>query len=204
MNAAERNDLLISWITLSLAFSLLISDDFFSIMSIAQAIPIALVAVGTGFVCHEMAHRQAARHFGYHAEYRAWTNGLILAVAMAIISGGRFIFAAPGATYIFAHNIPAKQNGQISFAGPATNIVIGFLLLFFSFLAVNQLMFDVLFYSAWINFWFAFFNLLPIGPLDGGKVMNWNRGVWALGLLLAAAMAFFPNMVYFLVYLLVA
>ncbi len=199
MNAAERNDLFISWITLSLAFSLLISDDFFSLMSIAHAIPIALVAVATGFVFHEMAHRQAARHFGYHAEYRAWTQGLIFAVAIAILSGGRFIFAAPGATYVFAHSIPVEKNGKISFAGPATNIVLGFLLLFLSLLATSQLLFDVLFYSAWINFWFAFFNLLPIGPLDGGKVMMWNKGIWIVGLLLAAAMAFFPTIVFALV-----
>ncbi len=196
MNKRERNDLLISWLTLSFAFSLLISDDFFSLMSLAEAIPIALVAVATGFILHEMAHRQMARRFGFHAEYRAWNQGLIFAVVVAIISFGRFIFAAPGATYIFAQHISAEKNGKISIAGPATNILVGFALLFLSLFSFNELMFMVLFNSAWINFWFAFFNLLPIGPLDGVKVMMWNKGVWIVSLLIAGTMAFFPRLLF--------
>lgn len=194
MNPAERNDLIISWLTLSFAFSLLISDNFLNLMNLVEAIPIALVAVGTGFVFHEMAHRQMARRFGFHAEFRAWKMGLVFAVVVAIMSGGRFIFAAPGATYVFAQNISVKKNGKISMAGPATNIVLGFILMFFSLLSPTDLVFKILFYSAWINFWFAFFNMLPIGPLDGTKILVWNKRVWIAGLLVAGIMALFPQL----------
>ena len=194
MNSRERNDLIISWLTLSFAFSLLISDNFLNLMDLVEAIPIALVAVGTGFVFHEMAHRQMARRFGFHAEFRAWKMGLVFAVAVAIMSGGRFIFAAPGATYIFAQNISVKKNGKISMAGPATNIVLGFILMFFSLFSPTDLVFKILFYSSWINFWFAFFNMLPIGPLDGTKILVWNKGVWIVGLLVAGTMAMFPQL----------
>lgn len=196
MNSIERNDLLISWLTLSFAFSLLISDNFLSLVSLAEAIPIALVAVGTGFVFHEMAHRQMARHFGFHAEFRAWKTGLIFAVVIALATGGRFIFAAPGATYIFAKNISVKKNGKISFAGPATNIAVGFALLLLSFAAPTPLVFKIVFNAAWINFWFAMFNLLPIGPLDGKKVLMWNKGIWIAALLVSGAMAFFPEIAF--------
>jgi Zn-dependent protease len=29
-----------------------------------------------------------------------------------------------------------------------------------------------------INLWIAFFNLLPIGPLDGRKIIEWNPIIW--------------------------
>ncbi len=196
MNSTERNDLIVSWLTLGFAFSLLISNDWLNLMSFAEAIPIALLAVGTGFVFHEMAHRQMARSYGFHAEFRAWTQGLIFAVLIAFISGGRFIFAAPGATYIFATNISREKNGKISFAGPAVNMVLGFILIFLSLLSTSELAFKILFNAAWINFWFAFFNLLPLGPLDGTKVFMWNKGVWIAGILVAGTMALFPQAIF--------
>ncbi len=190
MNARERNDLIISWLTLSIAFALVISDNFLNLMSLAEALPIALVAVGTGFVAHEMAHRQVARRYGFHSEYRAWMGGLAFAVLLAFVSGGRFIFAAPGATYIFATDISVKQNGKISIAGPATNLVIGIALLLIGLFMAEGFASTVLGYAAFINFWFAFFNLLPFGPLDGKKVMAWNAGVWLAAIAVAAFLAF--------------
>ena len=198
MNSTERNDLIISWLTLSFAFSLIISDSLLDLISLAEAIPIALVGVGTGFIFHEMAHRQMARMFGYHAEFRAWNQGLIFAVVFAIISGGRFTFAAPGATYIFADHIPVKQNGKISIAGPVTNVILGFILFFMSALVTNEVIFKILFNAGIINFWLAFFNLLPIGPLDGTKVMQWNIGAWIVLILISAIMIFFPSIFFVL------
>jgi Zn-dependent protease len=149
-----------------------------------------LVAVGTGFVFHELAHRQAARHFGFHSEYRAWYPGLIFAVGLAILTMGRFIFAAPGATYFFGNDVTKKQNGIISAAGPAVNIIIGISLLSISFIPLDAFIRNILFYSAMINFWFAFFNLLPIFILDGTKIIQWNKGVWAILIIIAGFFAF--------------
>ena len=199
MNSTERNDLIISWLTLSFAFSLVISDSMLDLISLAEAIPIALVGVGTGFIFHEMAHRQMARKFGYHAEFRAWNQGLIFAVVFAIISGGRFTFAAPGATYIFAHNIPVEKDGKISIAGPVTNVIIGFVLFAMAALMTNDFAFKVLLNAGIINFWLALFNLLPIGPLDGTKVMRWNMGAWLAVMIVCAAMIFFPGLFFTLV-----
>jgi Zn-dependent protease len=33
--------------------------------------------------------------------------------------------------------------------------------------------------GAWINTWLAIFNLIPLGPLDGAKIIRWDRGIWS-------------------------
>lgn len=177
----EVRDLVISWLTISVAFAAVLSPNILNIMGFIEALPVTILAVGTAFIFHELAHRQVARHFGCHAEYRAWNFGLMLALAlgvMAFVSGTGFIFAAPGAVYIFGTNISRKENGLISVAGPATNIIIGGLFLMLAFL-ITQLA-AVFFMVGYINLFLAMFNLIPFGPLDGGKVFAWNPVIWGL------------------------
>ena len=189
----EKIDLLVSWIVLSAAFMWLVNNRFIALpgmslsMALSMSIPIALVAVGTGFVLHELAHRQTARHFGFHSEYRAWYPLLGLALVFAIFTG--WILAAPGATYFFGQNVSKKQNGIISAAGPAINLIIGILLLVISYF-VGGILGMILGYASMINFWFAFFNLLPIFILDGTKIIQWNKGVWAILIIIAGFFAF--------------
>ena len=42
---------------------------------------------------------------------------------------------------------------------------------------------------AFFNGWFATFNLIPFGPLDGNKVLHWNKGYWAGAFALSAGLA---------------
>ncbi len=195
----ERIDLIISWVTLSVAFALVISPIFLQISSLLVSLPIAFVAVGTGFIFHELAHREAAKHFGFHSEFRAWYPGLILAVFLAIVSGGRFIFAAPGATYFFGNNVTRRQNGIISVAGPITNIIVGTILILLTAIITDNFIRLVLFQSGMINFWFALFNLLPINPLDGSKVITWKTEYWLALMLLSGILVFFPELIFGLI-----
>jgi Zn-dependent protease len=198
----EKIDLLVSWITLSIAFSLvLMSFDLTSALSGVigylpplLAVPIAFVAVGTGFIFHELAHRQAARHFGFVSEYRAWYPMLLLAVIFAFLTG--WILAAPGATYFFGRNVSRKQNGIISVAGPVINTIIGILLLLISLAFASELIKIVLVSAARINFFFALFNLLPIWILDGEKVLAWNPIAWFLAILIPAISILFPGLLF--------
>lgn len=188
----EKIDLLVSWVTLSIAFTLvLINFDLTSTFTgstfysgITVAFPVALLAVGTGFVFHELAHRQAARHFGFVSEYRAWYQMLVLAIVFAFFTG--FILAAPGATYFFGRNVTRKQNGIISVAGPATNVVLGLIFMIFAIFFTFGLLSYILVATATINFFFALFNLLPIWILDGKKVLAWNPFVWFVTILIPA------------------
>ncbi|MDD3159460.1 MAG: site-2 protease family protein [Candidatus ainarchaeum sp.] len=192
----EKIDLLISWLTLSLAFAVVISPIFLGIPEFIISFPIALIAVGTGFVLHEMAHRQMARHFGFHSEYRAWYPGLVFAFFLALITKGAFIFAAPGATYFFGETVTTQQEGKISIAGPITNLVVGFILIFLFLFSHSSFWQIVLIKSALINFWFAAFNLIPFGPLDGAKVMKWNSRLWILVFAISALLALFPIQIF--------
>lgn len=158
----EAIHIAISTITIALAFSLQNLAEF----------PSMLIAVGLGFILHEMMHKVVAINYGARAEFRAWTWGLGLAILMALVSGGRFIFAAPGAVYIFGKALTKEQNGIVSLAGPLTNFVLALV-----FLSVPLGMIGA--YGAAINLWLGIFNMIPIPPLDGSKVFAWNPAVWA-------------------------
>lgn len=189
----EKKDLIISWLTLSLAFAIMINPVFFNISNLIISFPIALIAVGTGFVLHELAHREAAKYYGFHSEFRAWYQGLFIALALAIITGGRFLFAAPGATYFFAEKVTLKQNGLISLAGPATNLVIGLMLMIIASTFKGDFLGVVFNLAGQVNFFFAFFNLLPILILDGSKIFAWNKIVWLFFFGISAILVFIPE-----------
>lgn len=186
LDKEEIKDLLISWVTISFAFAW--AGNVFDIAGFASAVPIALLAVGTGFIFHELAHRYTAIKFGAKARYRMWTTGLFFAVMLSFTG---VVFAAPGAVYIQGSHISRKQNGLISMAGPLTNIIVGigfiFLAAFSKMMLLNQWFLTAFSLAAFINFLLGAFNLIPIGPLDGRKVFLWNPFVWGT--------MFVPNLV---------
>ncbi len=144
---------------------------------------VALVSVSTGVGLHEIMHKVTAQRYGHWAEFRYSPRGLLMTFFFAIVG---FIFGAPGATYI-AGAVTPDQNGKISAAGPATNIVLGILFGIPAFLLypgaytgtfANYLLFLLFQYAASINLILAGFNLIPVMPLDGAKVWHWNKGLW--------------------------
>ncbi|RLF90190.1 site-2 protease family protein [Thermococci archaeon] len=179
LRGEEIEDLIISFIVLTFVFS------NFEL----KLIPYTALAVFTAFIFHELAHRQVARRYGYVAFYKRWDAGIILALLLGIlnkVSRIGFIFAAVGAVYIYAPYQPwedKEANGKISLAGPVTNIAVGIIaLLLLKSVSFSTTLWGALYYTALINFWLAFFNLLPIPPLDGYKVLRWNTGYWAISI----------------------
>lgn len=173
----EAQEILISVVSISVALAIAMGG--IGILGHpAEAVVLVsffLVSVGSGFILHELAHKFTANMFGAYARFRMWTQGLILMFIMAIVAG--FIFAAPGAVYIY-ERLTRRQNGIVSIAGPATNIVLAVLFLALS-AAVGGVNFgglemDVWGWAARINIFLALFNMIPIYPLDGSKVLAWN------------------------------
>jgi Zn-dependent protease len=189
MEIKEITDIIISWIVLSIAFMFLFTGISFWDFSAASKITIELFAVylfivAVSFLSHELGHRQVARRYGFKANFEMWSLGLALAFATSLAG---FLFAAPGAVMIRSGKIishgKAKLNEmglKISIAGIAINLAMGFLFLIIRIILGPYLVggLDVLYLASKINFVLAFFNLLPIPPLDGSKVFYYNRTVW--------------------------
>lgn len=132
------------------------------------------------YVPHELAHKFTAQFYGYPARYSIVWELFILTLLTAL----PFVpvkFIAPGTVYVYAGaGIGRRENGIISAAGPATNILLGVV----GLLAGGPLATTISRFSGWI----ALFNLLPFGPLDGRKVLSWSPPAWALMLAAAAAL----------------
>jgi len=177
-----------SVVTISVAFSVmsLYTGGLFAFLG---DFPIVFVTLGLGFVLHELGHKYTAMRYGCWAFYRAWLPGLALAVGLALFTGGAFVFAAPGAVYIGGPHITRKQNGVISIAGPLVNIVLGVLFLLLA-ATTDGLLAAVGGVGAGVNFFLAFFNLLPFPPLDGSKVIEWNVMIWLLAIATSGLLMF--------------
>ncbi len=178
---------------LILAFTLVFLDPLRQPVTAGSAIQItasATVAVLTGFLLHELAHKVLAQRYGAWAEFRSSPGGLLLAVVTGLFG---FVFAAPGAVYI-AGSLNKRENGRVSLVGPLTNLVIALAFLG-SFLAFRPFLGGglaswvgtILQFTGYINLFLGGFNMIPVPPLDGSKVIAWNPAVWILTLVAIGA-----------------
>ncbi|MBW3016730.1 M50 family metallopeptidase, partial [Candidatus Woesearchaeota archaeon] len=148
----ELKQLALAWFAVSIAFANVLSGMNFS--QYIEFFIISAVAVGAGFLLHELGHKVVAQKYGCFAEFRAFTSMLVFAVVLSFTG---FVFAAPGAVMISGR--PGhKQNGLISLAGPLVNLALAFV--FFIVLIVAA-MFGIEFiailssYGFLINTWIA-------------------------------------------------
>ncbi len=169
----EKRDISISVIVLTISFAFAFSNGIYGLRDtrsfLVYTLPVAFLAVITGFFLHEMGHRMLARHYGCWAEFRMWTAGLLLAL---FTSFAGVVFAAPGAVYI-SGMISKEQNGKISAAGPMMNIAVA--LFMFPIIALaSPFIGGMAYFIALINIFLAGFNMIPFPPLDGYKVFKWG------------------------------
>lgn len=189
----EVIDLIISFLVISLGFCILYSGR--DINGIIALLPIIMLGVGCGFIFHELGHKLSAMHYGYWAEYKMWVYGLVIALISSFFG---FIFAAPGAVYIYGPNMTDRENGIISLAGPIINIAITLIFLVILFSLGNSIMLSETNYiiaiiciiGAKINSFLALFNLLPIPTLDGSKVLKWNILIWLVTIAVAGILVY--------------
>jgi Zn-dependent protease len=141
---------------------------------------------------HEAAHGYVARHFGdmtAHAQGRISLNPLrhidligTLAVPLVILllTGGRFLFgwAKPVPVNYSALRKPRQHMAWVAAAGPAANLAMAvgwaLLLKLASLLPLNffsEPMAAMAQAGIIVNVVFMCLNLLPILPLDGGRIL---------------------------------
>jgi Zn-dependent protease len=190
----EVREIAIAAVVLSVAFALARQDGVLNGVDftlLPRMVLYSFIAVGVGFLAHELiGHKLFAQRFGLHAEFRLWPMGLLIALASSLVG---FVFAAPGAVYIaqridmWGSPVPVtkKHMGIVSIMGPVVNV---FVAIVFFLLNMLQPM-ELFVIGASVNIWLALFNMVPLPPLDGAKVLFWDKR--AFGALLAVIIALF-------------
>jgi len=169
----EIRDIVIAVIALTIIFTALGVPLLFS-----------FVIVVVSFLFHELAHKFVAQKYGMLAFFKIWPIGILIGLSLALIASvSPFfvpVFLAPGAVVLHPYrfgkwknqmgHITIRELGIISVSGPLVNLAIA---AFFSLISGS--FFGLLVY---INGLLAFINLIPIRPLDGGKVFTWKPWLW--------------------------
>ncbi len=194
----EIKDLTIAIVVITVLYAYLINNTN-SLSAYIILLPISLVTVGISFILHELGHKVVAQRFGFVAEFRKWTPGLILAIITALLG---FIFLMPGAVYIgsYTGQISIRENGIISVAGPAVNIILAIIFLvigisIYPLVTANNINSMYLILTTCtlglsINSFLAVFNLLPFFVLDGAKIFRWDKLVWLSTIVVAGILMF--------------
>lgn len=169
----EVQDILIAVFALTMAFSISIFSHYSFRLSPSQVLyylALSLAAVCLAFLAHELAHRQIARRYGGHAEFRIWPMGLLSGLIFSFLG---FVIAAPGAVYIDGV-FGQGRVGKTALAGPMTNLVLGTVFLAAGISLSATIWAFPMGYLSQINLYLGVFNMIPVPPLDGQKVMSWN------------------------------
>jgi Zn-dependent protease len=177
----ELMDIVISLVVLSLGFSIAMAGR--GIVGgihwdlVVAYLPLTAFVLLFAFIGHVVARRQVARRLGYIAMYQAYYKFLPLAVILPLLFG--FVFAVPGAVVIspfrlHGHGDERRDVFLISAAGPLTNIAFAAV----GIALMTALRSEIWRFFAYINAWLALFNLLPIKPLVGYRMIRTNPALW--------------------------
>ena len=146
--------------------------------SMIYRIPALLFAISI----HEYAHAQCADSMGDPtARYmgRLTFNPMAhldpIGAILLVVAGFGWAKGVP----INVNNFSNRREGilKVSFAGPAANLFLCFLAALMMALLgrmgmLSDGLYKFLFWMQLYNVWFAFFNLIPVPPLDGSRILS--------------------------------
>jgi Zn-dependent protease len=183
--------LLISIVTLTIAFSLALTGnnffqglDGFNLDKLQRDFGKIFLGIITAFFVHELSHKFMAQKYKLWSEFRMYPWGLGLALFLGIFTP--IVFAAPGAV-MFRGKARYFEIGQIAIAGPLANIVIAAITLpLYLFVFYETPIYGhIIGFICLINSFLSTFNLLPFGPLDGIKIIRWNVNIWIISFIIS-------------------
>lgn len=158
---------------------------------IIQTIAVYALPVLFAITLHEAAHAYAAKYFGDTTAYQAGRMSLnpakhidplgtiIIPVALYLATSGAFVFgyAKPVPIDFSRLRNPKRQMAWVALAGPAANFVMALAWLIASILltaagAREQFFLEMAQAGILTNVLMFAFNLVPIPPLDGGRILT--------------------------------
>jgi Zn-dependent protease len=178
LSIQEISEMGVAWIIMAVVIFYLTGLNF-------DLLFIYLIVLGISFFVHEMSHKLTAIKFGARANFRISKEGLMLLLVSVIIG---FPILAVGAVFWWGEAAySTRLRGRVSAAGPISNIVL--VGIFFIIEGIGWIIFlqqpdlGILLIligtiGVWLNTFLGLFNLLPIGMLDGAKVLAWDGRIW--------------------------
>lgn len=148
---------------------------------------IYVIAVLIGFIFHELGHRMVSRKLGCSARFTIDLFSVIVTGFIGVIqnlylllhaTSLPLIFALPGYVLSICSFSTLGFEGAISSAGPSVNIMISIATFIMMKIFPEYSLFLKIISE--VNIILALFNLIPIPPLDGYKIIRWNLIIWLL------------------------
>ena len=156
-------------------------------------IPIRFALIFPAIILHEISHGYVAYLLGDPTAKRAGRltlnplkhidpfGTIILPLILLISSGGAFFFGYAKPVPFNPRNFKNERTGMLltGIAGPVTNVLLavifGLLVRLFPATGPAWLatLFSLVVFFAEANLVLAFFNLVPVPPLDGSRVLQW-------------------------------
>lgn len=134
----------------------------------------SLLIAAPGIVIHELFHKFFAIGLGASASFQLFPIGIALGLILRLVRSP-FVLLAPGFVVISQDaGLTSAQMALVAFAGPLVNLILWLLPAFvlrFRKRDIGKTWAIFLFYTSSINMWLFIFNMIPIPPLDGSKVL---------------------------------
>ena len=151
--------------------------QLFSIIVLVFSVVIHEVSHGfTALLCGDQTAKNQGRLTLNPIKHIDLFGSIIVPLILILLPGGLVLGWAKPVPYN-PYNLKNRKWGEfwVAFAGPLSNIIIGlfFVLLikFSSTLGLSSIFVQLSFMIVLINLTLAFFNLIPIPPLDGSKIL---------------------------------
>lgn len=187
LSVEELSELGIGWL-ISACIILYLNGMLISLIE-TQTLPeefiIFLLVFGFSFFTHELMHKFTAQRFGAKAYFRISKEGLMITLLSVLVG---IPMLAVGAVFWWGEAASSIGiRGRVSAAGPISNLILiglSYMIIGVSYTilpsnsSLGSILLQVGIFGVSFNIFIGLFNLLPIGVLDGAKVLAWDIKIW--------------------------